>query len=100
MGVRTMKEATAGLTPQEVWIRRGVYHHARRILIDPSTVYEWNPRGYLERVEFSLGGVRHVLRPDVALSPIGTMLYLMFDDAARLIEIEKKIDAEKANNLK
>lgn len=95
MSVHTMKEATAGLTPQEVWARRGVYHQARRILIHPSTQYEWSPRGYLERIEFKLGGVIQVLRVNQDNGPIGDMFYLMFDEAARLIEIEKKLDAQK-----
>lgn len=102
MSVHTMTEATEGLLPMQVWGMRGVYHNVRRILIDPSTVYEWNARGYLERIEFKLGSVVHVLtangNDDGQRYPsIGSFLYLMFDDAARLIEIEKKIDANQGD---
>lgn len=97
MGIHTMKEAVEGLTPQEVWARRGVYHHTRCILLDASTEYTWNPRGYLDRVAFKLGGRVQVLAADDNNGPIGNMFYLMFNESARLIEIEKKIDAEKGD---
>jgi hypothetical protein len=95
MGVHTMKEATAGLTPQEVWVRRDVYRNIRRILIDPSTVWEWGRGGYLERIEFSLAGTRYVLTSNGDNGEIGDMLYLAFDSAARLIKMEEWHDEHK-----
>lgn len=95
MGIHTMEEAVDGLTPQEVWARRAVYRNAKRILIDPTTSYEWNPRGYLERVAFKMGGYVQVLTADGDNGEIGNQFYLLFDETARLIEIEKRIDTQK-----
>ena len=98
MGAHTMREATAGRTPEEIRGMRSVYHNVRRILIDPSTTWEWNDRGYLERIEFVLAGTRYVMTANSQEWPypsVGAFFYLMFDEAARLIKMEERIDEQK-----
>lgn len=70
-----------------------------RILAHPSTHYEMNAAGYLERMELKLGGVIHVLSPHRGLhSEIGEMLYDLFNDAARQIEQHKDPSPTKCPN--
>lgn len=67
-----------------------IQEQARRILTHPSTRYEMNAAGYLERMELKLGGAIHILSPHVGLtSEIGEMLYSFFNELARQIEAEK-----------
>lgn len=91
-----LSSAVKGLTPQEMRSRRAIYNQARRILTHPSTRYEWNPGGYLERVEFRMGGSIQVIVANWDNGPLGDMFYVLFDEVARLMQLEKEIGSPDA----